>query len=344
MNYDAILAIYNCIKDKIKYLEPITNIKNEIPEDVKAWHEEWKKTHTDNKIETNISDITEGVNSQLCFYYITPKETDARIVTDSNESDKVIEKLIKESRDKMIKESIYNYLATILNNIEIPPFNTEKLDDSSIFECLAIGKNEEKIKVDYDEENLKINIVIKNKDKNLKTSMTSNIISTNYDGMITILDNEKKPNRFLNLFKRKSPFEINSQNKAEFILVTKDEINSTDYTYGTVYTKDGVYIFTGQDNNFNLNYFDKETINMVIKTEFDTELDLNKYKNILEKKHDLANTKFIPDLEKYGVLSNINFSIPCTTKELQILTNKAFINPKNLIKELIQNKRLDTSK
>ena len=333
MNYDAILAIYNCFKDKIKCsLSQTVYTNNGVPEDVREWYNEWKKT----KIETNISKITEGPNSHLSIYYITPREQDTRIITNTSDKDKMIESLISESRDKMVKQSIYNYLATILNNIEILPFNTEKLSDYSVYECLAIGKNEEKIKIDYDETNFQTNVVIKNKDKNLKASMLSDIISNHYDGVITNTSNFKKKHHFFNLFKRKSPFELNNQNKAEFISVTKDEVNSRFDAYGTVYTNDGVYIFNGNNNIFNLEFYDKETINMVIKTEFDTELDLNKYKSILEKRGDLANTKFMEKLEKYGVLSNIKFSVKCTSKELQILTNKAFINPKNLTKELIQ--------
>ena len=42
MNYDAILAIYNCIKDKITYQAPqIVSIKKEVPEDIRKWYEEW---------------------------------------------------------------------------------------------------------------------------------------------------------------------------------------------------------------------------------------------------------------------------------------------------------------
>lgn len=335
MNYDAILAIYNCFKDKIIYQKPEVYTKQEIPDDVKKWHEEWKKT----KEETNISEINEGPNNNLSIYYITPRENDSRVVTNSRDKDKIIENLIDKSRDKMIKQNIYNYMGSILNNIEILPFNTEQLDDYSIYECLATGKNEEKIKIDYDEETLQTNIVIKANDKNLKASMLGNIISTHYDGVITNTSNFKKKNHFFNLFKRKSPFELKNQNKAEFIAITKDEVNSQIDAYGTVYTKDGVYIFNTSDNTFKLKFYDKETINMVIKTEFDTELDLNKYKSILERRGDLANTKFIEKLEKYGVLSNVNFSIKSNPKELLNLTNKAFINPKNLIKELIQNKK-----
>lgn len=336
MNYDAILAIYNCFKDKITYQQPNSaSTKNEVPEDVRKWYEEWKKT----KEETNISEINEGPNNNLSVYYITPRENDSRVVTNSPDKDKIIENLIDKSRDKMIKQNIYNYMGSILNNIEILPFNTEKLNKSSIYECSATGKNEEKIKIDYDEETLQTNIIIKANDKNLKASMLGNIISTHYDGVITNTSDVKKKHHFFNLFKRKSPFELKNKNKAEFIAITKDEVNSQIDAYGTVYTKDGVYIFNISDNTFKLKFYDKETINMVIKTEFDTELDLNKYKSILEKKGDLANTKFIEKLEKYGVLSNINFSIKSNSKELLILINKAFINPKNLTKELIQNKK-----
>lgn len=337
MNYDAILAIYNCFKDKIIYQQPEVYTKNEVPDDIKEWYEEWKST----KEETKISEINEGPNSNLSIYYITPREPDTRIVTNTSDKEKLIENLINESRNKMVKQNIYNYLATILNNIEILPFNTEKLDESSVYECLATGKNKEQIKIDYDEINLQTNIVIKNKEKNLKVSMISNIICTHYDGVITNNIALKKKHHFMKAFKRKSPFELNNQNKAEFIAITKDEVNSKIDAYGTVYNNDGVYIFNGKDNNFKLKFYDKETITMVIKTNFDTELDLNKYKTILEKKGDLANTKFIEKLEKYGVLSNINFSIKCTSKELQILTNKAFIDPEILIKELIQNKKID---
>lgn len=341
MNYDAILAIYNCFKDKIIYQQPEVYTKNEVPEDVKEWYEEWKKTNIDEFVEKNISEINDGPNSNLSIYYITPREPDIRVVSNSSDKDKIIENLINELRDKMIKQNIYNYLSSILNNIEILPFDTEKLDDSSVYECSATGKNGEKIKIDYDESNLETNIIIKNKDKNLKASMLSNIICTHYDGVITNTTDFKKKHHFFKLFKRKSPFELNNQNKAEFITVTKDEVNSKIEAYGTVYTIDGVYIFNGKDNTFKLKFYDRETIDMVINTEFDTELDLNKYKSILQRKQDLANTVFIEKLEKYGVLSNIKFSIKCNSKELQILTNKAFIDPENLIKELIQNKKID---
>lgn len=339
MNYDAILAIYNCFKDKIICQKPEVYTKNEVPEDIKEWYEEWKQTKAEEKIETNISKIKENPNSTLSIYYITPREPDIRVVTNTSDKDKLIETLINESRDKMIKQNIYNYLSTILNDIEILPFNAEKLDDSSVYECSASGKNGEKIKVDYDEATLETNIVIKGKHKNLKASMQSKITSIHYDGVITNTDDTKKRKHFLNLFKSKSPFELSNQNKAEFITITKDEASSQLDSYGTVYTQDGVYIFNGKDNKFKLKFYDQETITMVINTDFDTELDLNKYKSILEKKQDLANTIFIEKLEKYGVLANIKLSIKCNTKELQILTNKAFINPKNLIKELLQNKK-----
>ena len=109
MNYDAILAIYNCFKDKITYQPPQTTYtKNELPDDVKEFYEEWKKT----KEETNISEINEGPNSNLSIYYITPRETDSRVVTNSPDKDKIIEKLLNESRYKMVKQNIYNYANT----------------------------------------------------------------------------------------------------------------------------------------------------------------------------------------------------------------------------------------
>lgn len=338
MNYDAILAIYNCIKDKITYQAPqIVSIKKEVPEDIRKWYEEWKKT----KDETNISEITESPNSNLCIYYITPRENDSRVVTNTSDKDKIMEHLISQSREKMVKQNTYNYLSTILDNIEISPFNTEQLDDSSVYECSAISTNKEKIKIDYDEANLETNIIIKKRNKNLKVSMISNLISTHYDCVITSTPNKKKKNNFFDIFKRKSPFELNNQNKAEFITVTKDEVNTNIISYGTIYTNEGVYIFSTNNNEFNLKYYDKESIEVIINTEFDTEIDLNKYKSILSKKQDLANTMFIDKLKNYGILPNINYSIKCNSKELQTLTNKAFIDPKILIKELIQNKKLD---
>lgn len=349
MKYDATLAIFNLLKSKLKNVPVEKNIKKEIPDDIKEWYEEWKKNDeleeqkTDNDIPTNtkiekiISQIKES-NNNLCIYYISPRETTARVISNGPEKEKIIEDLILNQRNQMTKDTIYNYLNTVLKDIEIPPFEAQKPEDSSIYECEIVGKKNEKIIIDYDESNYKTNIIMKNNHKNLKISMTNSIISTHYEGMQTIIKNEKKPNIiarvFQKLFNEKSKFELTNQSKAEFISVTKDEILSNCKSYGTVYTQDGVYIFNGEDNKFIINYFETDAINAIIKTKFDVEYDLIPFKDILKNKEDLANTNFIKNLKKYGISANINITKECTQKELQTLTNKAYINPDNLINEL----------
>lgn len=340
MNYDPILAVYNCFKEKIKPINSENNIKKEIPEEIKNWYEEWKTIYieedtTKETILKNISEVKEDDNNNLYIYYISPREADSRVVTDSLEKDKIIEELVEETRDKMNKETIYRYLSTVLTNIEIPPFKAEKQEAESIYECEATSQTKEKIKIDYDEETLKTNISIKNDNKTLKISLFNNIISTRYDGMITIVDDTKKKNIFSKLFKfcRKSKFELKNQTKADFISVTKDVISSICLSSGTIYSKEGIYIFNGINDTFNINYFDKATINTIHKKENTPDFELSKYIKKIDKHQDLANTTFIEDLEKYGLLPNNNITIPCTSKELQILTNKAFLNPKNFLEE-----------
>ena len=281
MNYDPILAVYNCFKEKIKPIKSENNIKKEIPEEIKAWYEEWKTTYIeeDNTKETiskNISEVKEDDNNNLYIYYISPRENDSRVVTDSLEKDKIIEELVEETRDKMNKETIYRYLSTVLTDIEIPPFKAEKQEEESIYECEAISQTKEKIKIDYDEETLKTNISIKNANKILKISLLNNIISTRYDGMITIVDENKQKNIFSKLFNRKSKFELKNQTKADFISVTKDVIASACISSGTIYSKEGIYIFNGINDTFNINYFDKATINTIHKKENTAEFELSK--------------------------------------------------------------------
>ena len=159
MNYDPILAVYNCFKEKIKPINSENNIKKEKPEEIKKWYEEWKNIYieedtTKETISKNISEVKEDDNNNLYIYYISPREPDSRVVTDSLEKDKIIEELVEETRDKMNKETIYRYLSTVLTNIEIPPFKAEKQEES-IYECEATSQTKEKIKIDYDEETLK---------------------------------------------------------------------------------------------------------------------------------------------------------------------------------------------
>ena len=336
MNYDSILAIYNCIKDKIKYLPPEHNLKKEITEDIKKWYEEWQQindTLSKETIEKNVSALKEGTNGELCFYYITPREPDARVVTDSSEKEKKLETLINQSRDKMVKETIYNYLDSVLKNIEIPPFNTKKLDEQSIYECKALSNNGEQIKVDYDDSKFSTCIKITTPSKYLKITMLPEIISTRHDGMITI-PKAKKTKSIFNIFKRKSRFELINQEKANFISVTKDEISSKLQANGTIYAEEGVYIFDITNNTFNINYFDQETITTITTTNLNKKFELTDYIRLLREKKELSNTDFIENLQTTGILPNATFSIQCTPKELQLLINKAYTYPKNLIEDL----------
>ena len=208
MNYDAILAIYNCIKDKINYFPPEHNLKKEIPEDVKNWYEEWKKVSTNNHketIEQNISSIKEGTNGELCIYYFTPREPDARVVTDGSEKEKQLETLINQLRTEMVKETNYNYLANVLKNIDIPPFNAKKLDDQSVYECKAISNNEEQIKIDYDESKFTTSIKITTPSKYLKITLLPQIVSTRHDGMITLPQTKKSKSIFSSVTQSQSP-------------------------------------------------------------------------------------------------------------------------------------------
>lgn len=336
MNYDAILAIFNCIKDKIECLHPEHQIKKEITEDIKKWYEEWQQINSNfskETIEKNISQLKEGTNGELCIYYITPRESDARVVTDSSEKEKIIETLINQSRDEMVKKTIYNYLDNVLKNIEIPPFNTKKLDEQSVYECKALSNNGEQIKVDYDETKLTTCIKIIAPSKYLKVTILPEIVSTRHDGMI-ILPKVKKSKSIFNLFKRKSRFELINQEKANFISVTKDEINSKLQANGTIYTEEGVYIFDITNNIFNINYFDQEIITTITTTNLNKKFELTDYIRLLREKKELSNTEFIKNLQTTGILPNAAFSIQCTSKELQILINKAYTSPKDLIEDL----------
>lgn len=338
MNYDAILAIYNCFKDKINYLPPEHNLKKEIPYDVKNWYEEWKKNQITESIkeEKNISSIKEGLNGEKCFYYFTPRLPDSRIITDTSDKDKALESLLNQSHTQMVKETIYQYLSTILTGIEIPPFDVKKLEDQSVYECKAYGNNSEQIKIDYDELKLTTCIKITTPDKYLKISMLPTIISTRYDGMITIPQEKTKSSlkNIFNIFQKKSRFELTNQEKADFISITKDEVNSICNANGTIYAQEGVYIFDVTSNTFTINYFDQETINTITSTNLNKKFELTNLIKILRDKKELTNTNFIEKLESTGLLPNATFSIPCTPKELQILVNKAFIDSKKLIEDL----------
>lgn len=340
MNYDAILAVFNCFKDKIEYITPELSIKKEIPKDVKQWYEEYKETQLTepNLEEKEISTIKENINGESCIYYITPRENDLRIVTNSPEKEKITSSLIEDARDKMVKDTIYNYLANILNGIEIPPFDVKKLEEQSVYECKATGKNSEQIKIDYDESKLTTRIKLITTNKHLNISMLPEIISTRYDGMITLSNDQRKIPKFLrpilNLFRKKSRFELTNQEKAEFISITKDEINSKCSANGTVYAVEGVYIFDITNNTFTINYFDQETINTITTTNLNKKFELTDSIKLLRDKKELSKTDFIEKLEQTGLLPNATFSLSCTPKELQLLANKAFNNPRDLIEDL----------
>jgi len=344
MNYDAILAIFNCFKDKIKYNTPETSIKKEIPEDAKKWYEEWKKTQVGNPTieEKNISTIRENTNGESCIYYISQREQNSRIITNSSEKEKIISSLIEQSRNKMVKETIYNYLSTVLNGIEFLPFDVKKLEDESIYECKATGKNSEQIKIDYDDSKLTTCIKIITANKHLKISIIPEIISTRYDGMVTLINQHQKnlkfPKSIFKLFKRNSLFELKNQDTADFISITKDEINSKCLANGTIYANEGVYIFDVTNNTFTINYFDQETINTITTTNLNKKFELTNLIKILREKKELTNTDFIEKLEQTGLLPNATFSIPCTPRELQVLVNKAFNDSRMLIEDLYKTK------
>lgn len=337
MNYDAILAIFNCIKEKIKYTTTETNKQQEIPEEIRKWYEELKTTNNINIDENNISSIKEGTNGELCTYYIPTRETNQRVSTNSSEKEKIMNELINKSRDKMIKETIYNYLTNILNGIEFLPFDVKQQEEQSVYECKATGKDSEQIKVDYDEDTLKTNIKITTNNTHLKISLLPEIISTNYNAMLTITPTTKNKyniKKIFSFFKQKSRFEIKNQEKAEFISITKEEIKSQYHANGTIYKEEGVYILEVTNNTFTINYFDQETINTIMETNLNKKFELTNFIKILREKKDLSNTDFIEKLEKTGLLPNANFSIPCTPKELQTLINKTYLDAKSLIKDL----------
>lgn len=340
MNFDAILAIFNCFKDKIKYNNPELSIKKEIPEDIKNWYEEFKKNQLEESTleEKNISTIKESTNGENCIYYISKKETNKRIISNSSEKEKLLASLIEQSRNKMIETTIYNYLDRILKDIEILPFDVKKIEDNSVYECKAVSKNNEQIKIDYDELKLTTSIKVTTTNKYLKTSILPEIVSTRYDGMITVNTNQTKTPKFIKsiskLFRKKSLFELNNQDTADFISVTKDEINSQNQANGTIYATEGVYIFEATNNNFTINYFDQETINLITNTNLNKKFELTNLIKILRDKKELTNTDFIEKLEQTGLLPNATFSIPCTTKELQVLVNKAFNDSRRLLEDL----------
>lgn len=346
MNYDEILAIFNCFKDKIKYFTPKVNIKNEIPEDVKQWYEDWKKVYdivSNEDLEKHISPVKEGDLGEFCVYYITQREQNVRVVTNGSGKEKIMASLVGQAREQMVKETIYKYLATVLNGIEILPFDVKKLDDKSVYECKATGNASERIRIDYDDDKLTTCIKITAPNKQLKISMLPEIISTRYDGMVTLSKTKEKSSKSIfNLFRKKSKFELEHQDTADFISITKDEINSTLNANGTVYADEGVYVYGVKENIFMISYFDQETINTLLTTNFKKRFELNVFIRALKDKKELASTDFIRKLEKYGLLPNATFSIPGTSKELQVLVNKAFNDSRTLVEELFKTNKIHT--
>lgn len=342
MNYDAILAIISCFKDKITFQEPKTIIKKELPDDIKEWYLNGKKENDIKEANKNnyLFSIKETSSKELCIYYPSPRDIDFRIITDTPPQDIQFNKEIKDNREKLIKETIYNHLDTILSDIEIMPFNVKKLEDKSAYECRIKGKDNELIKIDYDETKQSINLKMRNKDKYLKLSLNNYIESTRYDGMITIEKPSLKRNWLIkNLFKKKSKLELKNKEKADFISITKDEIKSSLEASGTTYAVEGLYIYEIKENKFTLNYYDQETITTILSTNFNKRLELNNIVKTLKEKKELSNTSFKEKLEEYGLLPSASFTIEGMTKELEILINKSYTNPKLLLQDLYKIKQ-----
>lgn len=344
MNYDAILAIFNCFKEKINYNTPEFNKKNNIPEDVKQWYEEYKEKNDKLKenIEENISSIKEGTNSECCIYYIGQREQNSRVLTNSPEKTKLLNSLIEKYRNEMIKKTIYNFLKNILNGIEILPFDVKNTEEKSLYECRVISKDSEQIKIDYDEDKLTTCIKISTTNKHLKITLLPEINSTHYDGMITLQTPNKKYQNFLkkiyNFFRKRDNFELENKELADFISITKEEISTKYQANGTIYSEEGIYLYEIKDNTFMINYFDQETINTILKTNFNKREELNSFIKPIRENKELANTDFVQKLEKYGLLPNATFSIPSSSKELQVLVNKAYLDSRTLISDLFKAK------
>ena len=339
MNYDSILAIINCFKDKITFIEPTTSIKKEIPQEVKEWYLEWKKENQDNEIKTKdktkyISSIKETFSKELCIYYMPPREVDSRIITETLPQDELFNKEIKKEREKLIKEAIYKYLETIFSGIEIMPYNIKKLE-KSVYECKAKGNDKEQIKIDYDETKQTINLILRSKEKYLNISSHNYLESTRYDGMVTV----EKPTikRFWsirNLFKKISKLELINKEKADFISVTQDKLKSNLDASGTTYSPEGIYIYEIKNNKYSVNYYDQETINTILSTNFNKREELNDIVNALTEKKELSNMCFTEKLEEYGLLPSSNYTIEGISKELEILINKSYLDPKSLLQDL----------
>ena len=331
MNYDAILAIYNCFKDKINYEKPIENIKKEMPDEVKQWYLKNKDDINSKNVKL---EINKGNNGELCTYYQTKRENEGRVVTDSLGKNKKIEEELEVVRYEMTNKSIYNYLNEILNNIDIPPFKAKKLADSSVYECKALSNNSEQIKIDYDENKFTTAIEITDGKKFLNVTFLPKLIATNYSGVIALPKTEKKINRFFKLFRKKSKFELINQDKVARESITKEEIVSIVWASGTIYSEEGIYIFNVEDGIFRIDYFDQETIERIISTNFNKKNELVELKELLIEQKELGAIDFKAQLENVGLLPNATYNIPCLVKEQLMLVNKAYINPKELIKDL----------
>ena len=331
MNYDAILAIYNCFKDKINYELPTENKKKEMTDEVKQWYLKNKDDIDSKNIKLNIN---EGNNGELCTYYQTVRENEGRIVTDSLGKDKKFEEELEVIRYEMINKSIYNYLKAILNDIDIPPFKAKKLADSSVYECKALSNNSEQIKIDYDENKFTTAIEITDGKKFLNVTFLPKLVATNYSGVIALPKTEKKINRFFRLFRKKSKFELINQDKVARESITKEEIVSMIWASGTIYSEEGVYIFSVDSGTFTINYFDQESIERIILTNFNKKNELKELKELLIEKKELSEIDFRAQLENVGLLPNATYNIPCTVKEMLMLINKSYVNPKELTKDL----------
>ena len=103
---------------------------------------------------------------------------------------------------------------------------------------------------------------------------------------------------------------------------------------GTIYSEEGVYIFDVASGTFTINYFDQESIERIISTNFNKKNELKELKELLIEKKELSEIDFRAQLENVGLLPNATYNIPCLVKEQLMLVNKAYINPKELIKDL----------
>ena len=227
-----------------------------------------------------------------------------------------------------------NYLKVILNDIDIPPFKAKKLADSSVYECKALSNNSEQIKIDYDENKFTTAIEITDVKKFLNVTFLPKLVATNYSGVIALPKTDKMINRFFRLFRKKSKFELINQDKVARELITKEEIVSMIWASGTIYSEEGVYIFAVDSGTFTINYFDQESIERIISTNFNKKNELKELKELLIEKKELSEIDFRAQLENVGLLPNATYNIPCTVKEMLMLINKGYVNPKELIKDL----------